>query len=192
MKRRAFLGAAVLAAGLSIPVSSSFAQTEMNDPFKGPIPDTGGVVYDLGPDLDPRVIDITKDLGCICGTCPHEPVSTCTCGTARRIRAQVALGISKNQPTNVILADVVDKFGEQVLPKPPFSGFNLVAWLGPFVVIIGAGIWLLGRLRDWQKKSPALAAAGAAGGSVAVKRDTADADPYLAAVDAELARRERI
>lgn len=179
MKRRAFLGF-LLVLGLAAPVA---AQTEMTDPFKGPLPDTNGVEYKLGPNLDPRVIDFSKDLGCICGTCPHEPVSTCTCGTAERIRAQVALGISQNKDHDAILGMLVERFGESIIPKPPFSGFNLIAWLGPFALMIGAVVWLrLVALKRWQAQGAKAAAA---------QKPAPASDPYMAAVDAEMKARGR-
>ena len=179
MKRRAFLAAPLLLVALP-----ALGQTEMDDPFKGALPDTKGVKYELGPDLDTRVVDIAKDLGCICGTCPHEPVSSCTCSTAKRIRAEIALGISQNKDKDAILGMVVNRFGETVLPKPPFSGLNLVAWLGPFVVMGGAAFWIRGiALKKWQAKAAQKQAAAPA------PAKDAEPDPYLAAVDAEIRAR---
>ena len=179
MRRRA-----LFAAPLLLLAATARAQTEMNDPFKGPLPDTKGVRYELGPDLDERVVDIAKDLGCICGTCPHEPVSTCTCGTANRIRAQIALGISQNKDKGAILGMLTDRFGDTIIPKPPFTGLNLVAWLGPFVAMAVAVYWIRAiALKRWKAQSEQRTAA------MPPPKTGAEPDPYLAAVEAELKAR---
>ena len=188
-RRFAFLSFAAVAAA---PLAAR-AQTEMDDPFKGPLPtlqQTGGIHYSLGPDLDPRVIDIGKDLGCVCGTCPHEPVSTCTCGTAERMRATIALGLAQNKDKGSIVDMVTERFGEGAVPKPPFSGINLIAWLGPFAAIAVAVFWLRGKLKSWQHVP---AGAGASAGAPAGGGGAGSAaDPYMAALEKELASRERI
>ena len=53
------------------------------------------------------------------------------------IEQEIAGGQSEPQ----IIQSFVDQYGEQVLASPPKRGFNLVAWLLPFaVILVGGGI----------------------------------------------------
>lgn len=145
--------------------------------FKGALPDTGGV----DPKKDPRVVEITSTLACNCGTCPHEPLNVCNCGTATRLRAEIAAGISRGETKDVILAALIAAHGETILPTPPLRGLALVAYLGPFIAIVGVGFWIGLVMRRWSKKAGLRRPEpGTNGGGSAEK------DPYLAAVEAEL------
>ena len=146
-----------------------------SSPFQGPLPDFGNV----DPKSDPRVVEITSKLGCNCGTCPHEPVDKCTCSYATRLRAEAAAGVYQGKSKEEIVAAMVTKFGETILPRPPFSGLNLVAYLGPFVVIAAVAVWLGFLMRTWKQRAAAKTA------QAKPSAPAAD-DPYLAAVDAEL------
>ncbi len=177
------LSRALAVVALCAMPSLSLAQDHASK-FSGPMPDTGGI----DAKFDPRVVEITRGLACNCGTCPHEPVNTCTCGTAARLRADVASMVSKGQEKDAIVAAMVSRYSETILPKPPFKGLALVAYLGPFAAIFAVGTWLWFTIRRLSRKAAATAAAARPGpGSPAAP--AAD-DPYLAAIDRELARRD--
>lgn len=170
-----------LVAMFAVPVAAS-AQDHASS-FAGPMPDTGGI----DPKSDPRVVEITRDLACNCGTCPHEPVNVCTCGTAARLRADVAGFVSKGNDKDEVVALMVAKYSETILPKPPFKGLALVAYLGPFVAIAAVGTWLWFTIRRLSRKASTTAAAAGSGNGATSPQD-AD-DPYLAAIDRELAEK---
>ena len=175
MNRRAFLGgAAALAASLP-----ALALAQDHPDYSGEkMPDTGGI----DPKGDPRVRAVTASLACNCGTCPHEPVSTCTCGTAARMRAEVASFISKGMDGPQARAAMIEKHGYEIVAKPPFAGLNLIAWIGPFLAIAAVGGVLFYKLGDWQK--------AAAVKEKERKPELADVpkDPYLAQIEAEMKR----
>jgi cytochrome c-type biogenesis protein CcmH len=142
------------------------------------MPDTGGI----DPKNDERVISVTSTLSCNCGTCPHEPVHTCSCGTAARLRAEVAAFISKGKSPEDARLAMIEQYGYDIVPKPPFAGFNLIAWIGPFllIAIVGTAItlWLLRS----SKRQTAIAAKPESGSSPA----PVVPDAYLARIEAEL------
>ncbi len=99
--------------------------------------------------------DIEESLTCQCGcgltvhSCNHLQ-----CGSAgpirEEIRAQMALGKSKGQ----ILSYFKGKYGEKILSAPTTTGFNIVAWIAPFaLVILGAAIVGITILR-WSGRTP--------------------------------------
>jgi cytochrome c-type biogenesis protein CcmH/NrfF len=85
-----------------------------------------------------------KEMGCVCGGCAHEPLTTCTCGTAQemrdQLRAQIDLGKTHDQ---IVEAFVGIYGGQQFLQAPIDKGFNRIAWLFPYLLgatgIVGIG-----------------------------------------------------
>ena len=107
-----------------------------------------------------RAADLTPQrqvegrLMCYCG-CADLTVRLCTCGTADGIRGET--------PDQVVAAFVA-QYGEQIRSAPSTSGFDLVAWVTPFAVLVAAGSALLFTLRRWEARGarPAPSAAGQA------------------------------
>ena len=82
--------------------------------------------------------EITKGFTCPCGC--NMLVSACVCETAKKITAQVAQMIEKGQSKEEIIQSFVSTHGEKILAAPTKKGFNLTAWILPFLaIILGAG-----------------------------------------------------
>jgi len=64
------------------------------------------------------------------------------------IKQQVEAGRSKDE----IIQTFVAQYGEQVLVVPPKRGFNLVAWVLPFVAILGGGGAIYIALKAWVRR----------------------------------------
>lgn len=177
MKRRAFLVSALsLAPALAVAQSDHATYSGKRE-----LPDTGGI----DPKTDPRVVAVTSTLACNCGTCPHEPVNVCTCGVAARMRAEVAAMISQGKDGPTARAQMIADYGYGIVAAPPFSGINLIAWIGPFVLIGIVAVVLWAKLADWKKRASTKLDAA----SPEAKPETgAPADPYLARIEAELSR----
>jgi len=85
------------------------------------------------------VNDVARDLICTCGC--GKVLDVCEMESARQMRAQIKEMIDQGQDRDQIINYFVGQYGEKVLATPPQKGFNLTAWITPFVVIaIGAGI----------------------------------------------------
>ena len=85
------------------------------------------------------VDDIAKDLICTCGC--GKMLNVCEMESAKQMKASIKEMIDQGQGRDQIIKYFVDRYGEKVLAAPPKRGFNLTAWIIPFVVIvIGAGI----------------------------------------------------
>ena len=98
---------------------------------------------------------IGEKLVCQCGcnqtvtACPDSP-----CPSADPIKAVIGQKLARGESEAQIIQYFVAQYGEQVLVTPPKSGFNLVAWILPFVVlVVGGGIIYLALKRwVWQGK----------------------------------------
>ena len=101
-----------------------------------------------------------EEMGCVCGTCEHEPLTKCTCGTGEQMRTQLRGQIDQGKSRDEIIKHFMQIYGGQYfLASPIDEGFNRLAWALPYAVGIGglAGISLLAR--HWSRKDRLLPAA---------------------------------
>ena len=86
--------------------------------------------------------EITQSLTCTCGC--NMLVSACEgsmeCTPAKEITDQVTQMIETGQSKEDIIQYFVSTKGERILAAPTKKGFNLTAWILPFLaIILGAG-----------------------------------------------------
>jgi cytochrome c-type biogenesis protein CcmH len=96
---------------------------------------------------------------CDCG-CHPQSVHDCACGRAEEMRGEIAGEIASGKTGAQVIEAYVARHGEKILVAPPAVGFNLVAWLGPGVLLVGAALGLTLVLRRWRRsRTPAPAGA---------------------------------
>ena len=88
------------------------------------------------------VDDVAGELICPCGC--GKMLDVCEMESARQMRVLIEEMIDEGQDKDQIINYFVNQYGEKVLAAPGKKGFNLTAWVAPFIVIgLGAGIiWL--------------------------------------------------
>jgi cytochrome c-type biogenesis protein CcmH len=108
---------------------------------------------------DLSVDDVARQLICMCGC--NSVLPDCVhleCGVRESMRGEIAAQLAAGKSKAEIVQFFVDRYGEVVLSAPPKKGFNLTAWLTPFLALAAGGgvVYLL--LRNWvfQGKSPAV------------------------------------
>jgi cytochrome c-type biogenesis protein CcmH len=101
--------------------------------------------------------DIEESLTCQCGcgltvhSCNHLQ-----CGSALPLRAEIRAQMDEGKDKEAILAHFSAKYGEKILSSPTTSGFNLVAWITPFV-LLGVGAAFVGiAVVRWTKRGRAI------------------------------------
>lgn len=94
---------------------------------------------------------IEESLMCYCG-CSDLTVRVCTCGTAAAIRRDIATRLANGDSQEAVLASFVARHGEQILSAPTKEGFNLLAWIMPFAVLLTASAALIVVIRRWESK----------------------------------------
>ena len=105
--------------------------------------------------------DISDQLVCQCGC--TLTVSNCThieCMSREAMTALIKQKLAQGQSETEIIQFFVDQYGEQVLSSPPKRGFNLVAWVLPFVAILAGGGVIYIALKKWVwqgRQSPTIA-----------------------------------
>ena len=95
---------------------------------------------------------IGEKLRCMCGACNYT-VTSCNmlhCHGAEPMREKLLAMVEKGMSEDAILDAFAGEYGRIVLMQPPSDGFNLLAWVMPFVAIV-AGLaviwWFIQRFR---------------------------------------------
>ena len=103
--------------------------------------------------------EVEERLACQCGcgltvhTCNHLQ-----CSFAVPVRQDIAKSLAAGQPEDEIVARYVAEYGEKVLSSPTHEGFNLLAWWGPYVALVGGAAALAFAIRRFRgKPEPVLA-----------------------------------
>jgi cytochrome c-type biogenesis protein CcmH len=118
--------------------------------------------------------DISKDykeaceqLVCQCGC--SEQLSVCAmqnCSSATPMRAEIRERLQKGESVQVIVQSFVDRIGKKVLSAPTMQGFDITAWIMPFLILcLGLGVvaWIVVKM---ARPAPVPAASAAASSPV--------------------------
>ena len=95
--------------------------------------------------LDPNVRRVGEKLACLCGGCKNS-VGSCPmlgCHYATPKREQIRKSLAEGKTDQQVVDEMVKEQGLQALVTPPAEGFNVLAWVMPFVMI-GLGLLAIG------------------------------------------------
>ena len=98
--------------------------------------------------------EIEEALTCQCGcgltvhSCNHLQ---CPSGIPLKHEIAEQLGLGKTRPE--VLAYFAGKYGEKILSAPTTSGFNLLAWVTPFVLVALGGLLVGLTIMRWSARS---------------------------------------
>ncbi len=108
----------------------------------------------------PSFQEVEESLTCQCGcgltvhSCNHLQ-----CGSALPLRAEIREQITAGNDKPAILAHFIERYGEKILSSPTTSGFNLTAWVTPFVLLALGGAFVVITIVRWTRHRPAPAGA---------------------------------
>ena len=192
MTRRQFV-LAIPALGLAaatLPRRARAAQAVQT--FNGPMADANDVYRSVtlpaksgaGPSMtDAQRDDLEHQIHCQCGC--NLDVYTCrttdfACSVSPAMHSDVMGLVAGGHSGAEILAAFKAVYGEKVLMAPVRSGFNLIGYTMPFVVL-GAGAVVVGALlKRWKSRTPVTATVAA--------RQVDASERELAALDAAVRR----
>ena len=121
----------------------------------------------------PTFQEMEESLTCQCGC--GLTVHSCNhlgCDSALPLRAEIREQMSQGKDKSAILAHFVERYGEKILSSPTTTGFNLAAWITPFVLIGVGGIFVTTTLLRWRRQAaPASAAPSESRGQTAGYED---------------------
>ena len=116
----------------------------------------------------------------MCPVCPAQTIDQTEVPLAKQMRTQVRELLASGATREEVLAwfAAPERYGPSVLAEPPRSGFYLIAWIVPGVVVvaaIGGGLLTLHAMRRRSAVDNDVPA-----------DEADDLQPYLAAVDRDL------
>jgi cytochrome c-type biogenesis protein CcmH len=76
---------------------------------------------------------------CSCGLTVHS-CNHLQCSFAIPRKQEIAVSLAEGKEKEAILTSYVAQFGEKVLSAPTTTGFNLAAWITPFLALILGGV----------------------------------------------------
>ena len=91
------------------------------------------------PMQEARAKALFKDIRCV--VCQHESIVDSPASIAADMRGLVREQIAAGASDDDIQQDLVRRYGDYVLFRPPFRGATLILWLGPFLLVGGAGLF---------------------------------------------------
>jgi cytochrome c-type biogenesis protein CcmH len=107
------------------------------------------------PTLDDRVNQVASQLQC--PICNGESVADSPSGLAAQMRMVIRQQLQSGKSEQQVIAYFVSRYGESIRQDPPKTGFTLLMWLGPVVMLL-AGIFVVAQVaRRWRALAPAVA-----------------------------------
>jgi cytochrome c-type biogenesis protein CcmH len=101
------------------------------------------------PEVEDEMYRIADKLNC--PICQGQRLSECPIQICVEMREEIVQRLRAGEGEQEIIQAFVDRYGMQVLNQPPAEGFNLLAWVVPFIglaVVLGLGGWAL---RRWSR-----------------------------------------
>jgi cytochrome c-type biogenesis protein CcmH/NrfF len=96
--------------------------------------------------------EIEESLTCQCGcgltvhSCNHLQ-----CPSGEPMKKEIADRLARGEDRETILAAFRQRYGEKVLSSPTFRGFNWLAWITPFAVVLAGAFGVTLVIRRWVR-----------------------------------------
>ena len=109
----------------------------------------------LGAGDDARFQSLGHKLMCVCSC--NQILLECNhvgCSRSTEMRDELAETVDRGGNDDLMLQVFVQKYGPTVIAAPTTTGFNIVAWIMPFVVLfVGIGL-VVYIVRTWKNRPP--------------------------------------
>ena len=93
------------------------------------------------PGLEQRARDLSREIRCV--VCQSQSVADSDADIAREVRGIIREQIAAGKSDQDIRDYLVARYGDFVLFDPPFKASTYVLWIGPFAVLVLAGIGIV-------------------------------------------------
>lgn len=100
----------------------------------------------VDPALEKRVMAISEELRCL--VCQNQTIADSHAELAVDLKNQVREMLQKGMSEQDIKRYMVERYGDFVLYRPPVQGNTWLLWVGPFVLMVAALLFLVIKLRD--------------------------------------------
>lgn len=129
----------------------------------------GTLILIAAGDDNTRVDRLGHQMMCVCGAC-NQYLLECNhvgCAYSSRMRQELSSAVDVGKSDSSILQFFVEKYGATVLAAPTKTGFDRVAWVIPYIVLIlGVAIVVIA-VRAWKSRVAVVSASNTAAHSSA-------------------------
>ena len=139
----------------------------------------------LGQQVETPIEEVAQGINrsLMCPVCPSETIDQSRVELAQQMRDLVVEMLEEGRSKEEILDFFVSRYGEDVLAAPPKSGFNILVWIVPVLVLPVVVTILVMVLRNMRRRQ-----GDPAEGFLAHSGSEEDLKPYLARVDEEMGK----
>jgi cytochrome c-type biogenesis protein CcmH/NrfF len=106
-------------------------------------------------DESARVNDLGHRMMCVCGC--NQILMECNhvgCAYSSRMRNELVAAIDRGDNDDLVLQSFVQKYGTTVIAAPTTKGFNRVAWIMPYLALVGGIVGVTLIVRGWRGGGP--------------------------------------
>jgi cytochrome c-type biogenesis protein CcmH len=104
-------------------------------------------------DQSARVNDLGHRMMCVCGC--NQILLECNhvgCAYSERMRAELIAAVDRGDNDDLTLQGFVQKYGTTVMAAPTKTGFNRVAWIMPYLVLVLGLATVTLIVRAWRSR----------------------------------------
>ncbi len=103
--------------------------------------------------LDVQVREIAKTLRCT--VCQTENIWESGAPLAQQMRDVVRERLKMGHSPEDIKEYFLSRYGDYIMMQPPAHGVNWLLWVGPFILLLGGGLFLYKEVIGWVRRTPA-------------------------------------
>lgn len=103
------------------------------------------------PSVDTRFNELGNKLMCKCGC--NQILLQCNhvgCSYSTKMRDQLMAGLQRGEADDLVVQAFVQEYGATVLAAPTTTGFNVVAWIMPFIALVLGLTLVIVIVRKWH------------------------------------------
>lgn len=111
------------------------------------------LLVSAGPSDDTRVNTLGHQMMCMCGC--SQILAECNhvgCSYSTKMLAQIREAVARGDSDGAIKKMMVEQYGTVVLAAPTTRGFDVVAWITPFVIFLLALGAVVVVIRTWKRR----------------------------------------
>lgn len=189
LSRKLWLIAMMVALCGSLPVMNTTQGLAARGPATKRLAAEGQAGNNLPADQEKTlaaISDIRRQLACYCGCSltVEDCLRSMRCSDSAKLSQQVIDFLNSGKSKPEILQAMVASYGETILSAPTKKGFNLAAWILPFVMLGVGGVAAVKVIRKWRQQSSAGEVVSQEAATVAHAGSASD--PYGDKVEEEL------
>ncbi|MGH9509584.1 MAG: cytochrome c-type biogenesis protein [Terriglobales bacterium] len=135
----------------------------------------------LGAGEDARYDKLGHSMICGCGC--RQILLECNhvgCQVSDKMMRELRVALARGDSDDLVMQAFVQRYGETVRAAPEAKGFNLMAWITPFAMLLAGLLLAITVLRRWSMRPAAVAAApGASSPQIEALRERARKETQL-------------